>query len=163
MVSQNQISYQISNSYPEQLAYQVAPHEPCESHLCLLEITHNLTQTPISSEQKIVQRLQFSPDFARVCLKMCVLTMRRTWLARIFDVCFWGFFLGEKTQKSLKKSRKKCINAFNFWPILLEFVLKGVFQQCAKLGLDGFLIFYFGDFLRGKNSKNHSKRPQFSK
>ena len=55
---------------------------------------------------------------------------------------------------------KKCNNVFNFWPIFLGFVLKGVFYQCAKLVRGGFLIFDFGDFSGGKYSKNHSKKSK---
>ena len=54
--------------------------------------------------KKMYQRLQFLTDFARICFKRCVSTMRKTWLGRIFDFLFWGFFKGKKLEKSLEKT-----------------------------------------------------------
>ena len=50
--------------------------------------------------------LQFLTDFAWICFKMCVLTVRKTCTRRIFDFRFWELFRGKKLEKSLKKLEK---------------------------------------------------------
>ena len=66
----------------------------------------------------------------------------RFWSGLFYIVCFndpqqmlgthfwfliFKIFWGGKNSKNHTKKSKKCKNAFNFWPILLGFVLKGLF------------------------------------
>ena len=64
--------------------------------------------------------LQFLTDFARICFKRCVLTVRKTCTRRIFDFRFWGVLGGKKLEKILQKS-PQILFFLVFQPIWMKF------------------------------------------